>query len=138
MFVFLIDYIEHPVHTWTLLFAYLAYGGFGLAAAIGLWFRKTWGNWTYYLHVLSGTINFSYAVIPFTPGFENDYLYLGWIVGGNIAACLAVMWTGQKHFPHESPLGVTTPEPDPAGPWPLTPLPYQRQSTGASSLHRLR
>ena len=42
VFVFLIDYIEHPVHTWTLLFAYLAYGGFGLAAAIGLWFRKTW------------------------------------------------------------------------------------------------
>ena len=41
VFVFLIDYIEHPVHTWTLLFAYLAYGGFGLAAAIGLWFRKT-------------------------------------------------------------------------------------------------
>ena len=97
VFVFLIDYIEHPVHTWTLLFAYLAYGAFGLAAAIGLWFRKTWGNWTYYLHVLSGTINFSYAVIPFTPGFENDYLYLGWIVGGNIAACLAVMWTGQTH-----------------------------------------
>jgi hypothetical protein len=55
------------------------------------------GNWTYYLHVLSGTINFSYAVIPFTPGFENDYLYLGWIVGGNIAACLAVMWAGQTH-----------------------------------------
>ena len=60
-------------------------------------FAKPWGNWTYYLHVLSGTINFSYAVIPFTPGFENDHLYLGWIVGGNIAACLAVMWAGQTH-----------------------------------------
>ncbi|MGZ0247744.1 MAG: hypothetical protein ACKVH1_17605 [Alphaproteobacteria bacterium] len=68
------------------------YGGFGLLPIIELWFGTSWGNWAYYLHVLTGTINFSYAVIPFTPGFGNDYLYYGWFPGGNAAACLAVMW----------------------------------------------
>ena len=94
VFVFLADYVADPVHAWMLLFGYLTYGGFGLLAIIGLWFGKSWGNRTYYLHVLTGTINFSYAVIPFTPGFGNDYLYYGWFLGGNAAASLAVMWIG--------------------------------------------
>jgi hypothetical protein len=54
--------------------------------------RQKLGNLFYYLHVLTGTINFSYAAIPFTPGFGNDYLYFGWFLGGNATACLAVMW----------------------------------------------
>ena len=74
VFVFFIDYTSTPVHAWMLAFAYLSYGGFGVLAIVGLWRGKSWGSWTYYLHVLSGTINFSYAVIPFSPGFANDYL----------------------------------------------------------------
>ncbi|MFT5486507.1 MAG: hypothetical protein ACI9JL_000890 [Paracoccaceae bacterium] len=93
VFVFIGDYIAAPVHTWMLAFAYLTYGGFGLLAIVGLWLGKSWGGWTYYLHVLSGTINFSYAVIPFTPGFADDYLYYAWFIGGNVGACLIVMWT---------------------------------------------
>ena len=99
----MVDYISAPVHAWMLLFAYLTYGGFGLFAIIGLWFGKSWGGWTYYLHVLSGTINFSYAVIPFTPGFGNDYLYYGWFLGGNVAACLIVMWTRSARMPGAPP-----------------------------------
>lgn len=94
VFVFLADYARAQVHSEVLVFAYLTYGGFGILAAIGLWLGKTWGNWTYYLHVLSGTINFSYQVIPFTPGFGNDYLYYAWFLGGNAAACLIVLWVG--------------------------------------------
>jgi len=94
IFLFLIDYVQTPVHSWMLVFAYLSYGGFGVFAIVGLWRGKSWGGWTYYLHVLSGTINFSYQVIPFTPGFGNDYLYFGWFLGGNVAACLVVMAIG--------------------------------------------
>jgi hypothetical protein len=90
VFVFFIDYTSTPVHAWMLAFAYLSYGGFGVLAIVGLWRGKSWGSWTYYLHVLSGTINFSYAVIPFSPGFANDYLYYAWFLGGNVAACLAI------------------------------------------------
>ena len=90
VFVFFIDYTSTPVHAWILAFAYLSYGGFGVLAIVGLWRGKSWGSWTYYLHVLSGTINFSYAVIPFSPGFANDYLYYAWFLGGNVAACLAI------------------------------------------------
>ena len=90
VFVFFIDYTSTPVHAWMLAFAYLSYGGFGALAIVGLWRGKSWGSWTYYLHVLSGTINFRYAVIPFSPGFANDYLYYAWFLGGNVAACLAI------------------------------------------------
>lgn len=96
VFIFVVDYIDYPVHSWSLLFAYLTYGGFGLVSVAGLWFGKSWGQWTYCLHVLSGTINFNYGVIPVTPGFDSDYLYLGWILGGNVLACIAVMACGKK------------------------------------------
>jgi hypothetical protein len=99
VFVFFFDYISTPVHAWMLAFAYLNYGGFGLLAIVGLWLGKSWGGWTYYLHVLSGTINFSYQVIPFTPGFGDDYLYYGWFLGGNTAACLIVMWIRNANRP---------------------------------------
>lgn len=105
VFLFLAGYVSQPFHDGFLAFGYLTYGGFGLLAAAGLWFGKSWGGWTYYLHVLSGTINFSYAVIPFTPGFGNDYLYYAWLLGGNIAACLIVMWIGQARS-SPSPDGV--------------------------------
>lgn len=88
------------MHAWFLAFGYLTYGGFGLLAVIGLWFGKSWGGWTYYLHVLSGTINFSYAVIPFSPGFGNDYLYYAWFLGGNAAACLVVMLARNANIPN--------------------------------------
>lgn len=104
VFVFLADYISAPVHTWMLAFAYLAYGGFGLLAIVGLWLGKSWGGWTYYLHVLSGTINFSYAVIPLTPGFGDDYLYYGWFLGGNVAACFIVMWARAARVPGATPV----------------------------------
>lgn len=100
VFLFLADYVTEPVHAGFLAFGYLTYGGFGLMAVAGLWLGKSWGGWTYYVHVLSGTINFSYAVIPFTPGFGNDYLYYAWFLGGNAAACLIVMWARNASIPH--------------------------------------
>lgn len=88
--VFLVDYIESPVHSWMLVFASAVYLGFGAQAAIGLWLGRGWGNWGYYLHVLTGTIHFSYSVLPFAPPFANDYLYFGWFLGGNVLACVAI------------------------------------------------
>lgn len=91
----LVDHIATPVHSWMLVFASAIYLGFGMQAVTGLWLGRSWGNWGYYLHVLTGTIHFSYSVVPVTPPFGNDYLFFGWFIGGNLLACLAVMAIGR-------------------------------------------
>jgi hypothetical protein len=55
--------------------------------------------------VLTGTIHFSYSVLPFSPGFESDYLYYGWFLGGNALACLAVRAIGTARGHHGSGRG---------------------------------
>jgi hypothetical protein len=91
----LIDHINTPVHSWMLVFASAVYLGFGIQAVIGLWLGRGWGNWGYYLHVLTGTIHFSFSVLPVSPYFTNDYLYFAWFLGGNAAICLAVTAIGR-------------------------------------------
>jgi len=85
-----------------LVFIALIYLGFGVLAVIGLWIGRAWGN---NLHVLTGTIHFSYSVLPFSPGFESDYLYYGWFLGGNALACLAVRAIGTARGHHGSGRG---------------------------------
>lgn len=102
LILFLVDYIDTQVHSWMLVFASAVYLGFGVQAVIGLWLGRGWGNWGYYLHVLTGTIHFSYSILPFTPPFESDTLYFVWFIGGNVLACLAVMAIGVARGPGKS------------------------------------
>jgi hypothetical protein len=94
VFLFLVDYVRAPIHHWTLVLASLCYAGFGIMAVIGLWVPRSWGNWGFYLYVLTGTIHFSASVYPVSPYFENDTLYFAWFLGGNVLACLAVIAVG--------------------------------------------
>ena len=80
----------------------LLYFALGAASITGIWMGRSWGFFSFYAHVILGTVVFGISVVPFLPALLPPEARLWVVLGVNLLA-VAVIGAVQWRLARERP-----------------------------------